>query len=98
MDERDLVDMIIERYGFVSDAVEATKELLDRIRLDADRFVRCVEEELSNTLMEYELCPECGSQMEVVDSYDEYRGEFWGSSSYETINTYGCSNCNYIEK
>ena len=36
-------------------------------------------------------CTECGHEFELPDTWQEYRGEFWGMPAYETIS--GCPMC-----
>lgn len=40
-------------------------------------------------------CCECGHIFETPMSYEEYRGEYWGFPSYETM--YCCPNCESTE-
>lgn len=58
------------------------------------------KEELKESLIEYSKsfnrCPECGQNLEVIDSYTEYY-EFWGSQVSKEFKTYGCI-CGYTEE
>lgn len=45
-------------------------------------------------IMLYKCC-ECGHIFETPMSYEEYRGEYWGFPSYETM--YCCPNCESTE-
>ena len=53
---------------------------------------------LINICKELDKCPSCGQDLEVIESYEESRGEYWGAPVYENIYIYGCSNCNYTEE
>ncbi len=96
MDERDLVELIAEGR-MISETIEIFKEVIDRIEDNPFKFTDNLKSVLQQLCSEYNCCPECGSELELVESYEESRGEYLGVECYETVNTYGCVNCNYIE-
>lgn len=36
-------------------------------------------------------CNDCGHEFEIPDTWEEYRGEFWGMPAYERVS--GCPMC-----
>ena len=96
MDERDILDML-DRGGDMSDLIDIVGNIIEMVEDNPMMFVEDLKYALLDKCREENCCPVCGTQLDVVGSYNEDRGEFWGRPAYETIYIYGCTDCGYIE-
>lgn len=97
MDERDILDML-DRGGDMSDLIDIVGNIIEMVEDNPMMFVEDLKYALLDKCREESCCPICGTQLDVVGSYNEDRGEFWGQPAYETIHIYGCTDCGYIEE
>jgi len=97
MNERDLVEIISEGR-MMSETCEIFGDILEKIEENPKEFVSNIREILTEMSREFDICPECGLPLEPVRTCYEDRGEYWGTPTYETVNIYGCTECNYIEE
>lgn len=97
MNEREFFNIISEGRS-ISEVIEIIDEIVEMIKEDPEGFVSDLEWLKDERCKEEACCPKCGYSLEIVDEYEESRGEYWGAPAYESISIYGCSNCNYIEE
>lgn len=97
MNERDLIDILLENRE-IDEVIEIIDEILDIVEKNPKIFISNTRDILTNLCNELNKCPSCGQDLEIIDNYEESRGEYWGAPVYENIYIYGCSNCNYTEE
>lgn len=97
MDEKDLINILLENRE-VDEVIEIADEILDLVDKNPKIFISNIRDVLIDVCKELDKCPSCGQDLEVIESYEESRGEYWGAPVYENIYIYGCSNCNYTEE
>lgn len=97
--EKELVEYISERFDG-KETVEIISDLIKKIEDNPRQFTV----NLSNAIEEYademNICPICGNEIILLDTYEEDRGEFQGFPATETIYKVGCesSTCGYTKE
>ena len=94
-DTYDLVQMINRNNNHVIDTIQYTNELIKDIRNNPKELADKLESDKDSLCDRTNNCPDCGEKLIIVGKWDEYRGEYMGVDSYETMYKYGCE-CGYI--
>ena len=93
MNIRELIELIHENNdGDFKQTLEDVEEIYLQMKLCSYQIISEFEE----LALDNNLCPDCCSELQVVDTYEEDRGEFWGEPATETMNILGCPNCGFI--
>ena len=93
MNIRELIELILDANG--GNWVQ-TKDDIDNFFVQFKLSAYQLVAEFEELALDNNLCPDCCSELQVVDTYEEDRGEFWGEPVTETINILGCPNCGFI--
>lgn len=96
-DTYDLVQMINRNNNYVSDTIQSVNELINDIRNNPKELADNLESDKDSLADRTRHCPDCGDELIIIDKWSEYRGEYCGIDSYETMYKYGC-NCGYIKE
>ena len=93
MSIRELIELILDANG--GDWVQ-TKNDIDNFFVQFKLSAYQLVAEFEELALDNNLCPDCCSELQVVDTYEEDRGEFWGEPVTETMNIVGCPNCGFV--
>ena len=93
MNIRELIELILDANG--GDWVQ-TKNDIDNFFVQFKLSAYQLVAEFEELALDNNLCPNCCSELQVVDTYEEDRGEFWGEPVTETMNIAGCPNCGFV--
>lgn len=95
----ELVQVLKEYYGHdYEEFVSVVNELIAEIQDDSNGLAYRLSNELESECMDNNKCPLCGSELVVLESYYEDRGEYCGTSCVEYEEVIGCEDesCPYI--
>lgn len=95
---QDLVEVIESAYcnNNAKECIEELNDLLGMMLNNPNRFITDFSIAIEEYAEEKNICPFCGSELEIVDSYLEDH-EYFGTPCSKQVNTYGCSdNCGFI--
>ena len=92
----DMVQMINRNNHDPSETIKDLNELLEDIE-NLSWKKRLIEEKLDYCDRTFS-CPDCGTPLEIIDKWEESRGEMMGREVYEEMCTVGCTKCNYIKE
>lgn len=87
-----------KNYYFATDeelageTIRVSNEIINSIITNKDDFIKDVLREVESEALNYELCKNCGEELELIGSYLERR-EYFGSECYEEVYEVGCTNC-----
>lgn len=96
-DTYEIVQMINRNNNHVSDTIQSVNELINDIRNNPKELADKLERDKEDLCDRTHTCPDCGEKLIAVGTWKEYRGEYMGIDSYETMYKYGC-DCGYIKE
>jgi tRNA(Ile2) C34 agmatinyltransferase TiaS len=96
-DTYDLLQMINRNNNYVSDTIQYTNDLINDIRYNNKELADKLESDKDSLADRTQSCPDCGEKLIAIGTWKEYRGEYCGVDSYETMYKYGC-DCGYIRE
>lgn len=92
-------DLILATKDYCDDynkeAVEQVNDLLVQMMDNPRKFTNQLSNELEEFCDRNCLCPQCGSELELLKS-DKAQEEYQGGLVDREENTYGCKECGYI--
>lgn len=92
--EKELVRLALNEYS-LEGTMYLFKDIEEEVLKNPELFFNNIKHILKDIAESTNCCVECGSELEVIDTYKEDRGEYWGQVCYEDVNIYGCPECGY---
>ena len=99
MDLTELIQIINRDCYNTEETIQLVNELINEIDKDAKKFIYNLSNHLEEFSESKNKCPLCGSDIIIIDEWEEDRGEYLGQPCKEKVYKYGCesSTCNYIK-
>ncbi len=89
----DLLELYLKAYGSHT-FVEMMEHTIRDIEDVDSKSAYILEEEFVDVCLENEICPSCASELSYRE-YREYRGEHFGTPSYENYVVCYCGGCDF---
>jgi hypothetical protein len=93
----DIVNLFSRQFG-----IEPKEVILDIKEFQEDienkSWKKRHEEERLDYCDRTKSCPKCGEPLEIIDQWNESRGEMCGREVHEKMYKFGCTSCGYIKE
>ncbi|NRU52634.1 hypothetical protein [Clostridium beijerinckii] len=94
----DLIQMINRSNFDVKDTIQYANELANDIDSNFKNFTYELREENYSLADRTGRCRKCGESLEIIDQWNESRGEMCGREVHEKMYKFGCTSCGYIKE
>jgi len=97
----EIMEMLLKYCdGNVQDAIVLANNLVEDIEINQQKLINSIAIATEELGIQENKCPLCGSDVILIDTYEEDRGECLGQPCTEKIYIYGCESdtCNYTKQ